>query len=152
MHKSIKLKILALLTILIFSSSSSAIEGIYIICFNTYITDTEIKVEVEINLTLPYTVYENNTKITNGTLVAYTVAKITTPRNTTPGIINYGFFINRTDIDFQEYFWVNFSYGNLPLVPEFNINENLGFAAVIVGFMIFVTVSKRKKKSKLNES
>ena len=145
-NKKVTLKIFVVFIILIFSSSKISAIELEVIQFGCTVNDTNVTVLVEINLTLPYRVYENDSEITNGTLFAYTLANVTTPRNLTPGIIiTHSFLIN-----YSNPAWLNFSYSNGPIIPEFKTNMILSSLVVLIGLSLVFFSYKKKVKVRVN--
>ena len=140
-NKKYIVKILVVFIILILNNSKISAVDIQVIHYSCNVSDTDVTILVEINLTLAYRVYENDSEITNGTLFAYTLANVTTPRNLTPGItITHSFFIN-----YSNPVWLNFSYSNYPLIPEFKTNMVLSSLAVFIGLGFVSLCCKRKE-------
>lgn len=137
------IKILVIMGLVILCSSRSAAVGIEVIYVASYVDETEVKIQVEINLTLPYIVYENDSEIANGTLLAYTLANITTARNVIPGVmIQHSLFINDTS-DYYNHIWLNFSYYNYPEIAEFGL---MVFSIPMLMILIVAGTAIKKKR------
>jgi len=140
-------KILILFIILFLCSAKVSAIGIEVIYYASNVNETEVKVQIEISLTSPYVVYENDSKITNGTLIAYTLTNITTARNTTPNvIIQHSLFINWSTEEYSACVWLNFSYSNFPVITEFKMKTSV-MLIVIVGMLSVLRIKQKKRKN-----
>jgi hypothetical protein len=145
-NKNLLLKSLIVVISLILISSKVSAIGIEVISFASYVDETEVKIQIEINLTLPYTVYENDSEIVNGTLFAYTLTNITTARNLTPDVvIQHSLFINRSTEEYTAHTWLNFSYSNYPEIHEFGMIESLPLFIIVSGMAAIIIINRRKK-------
>lgn len=112
-NKNLVLKgIIVVISLILLISKVSAV-GIQI-SFQASVSETTVSVFVTIDSTLPYEVYENNSMIANGTLIANVMSNITTPRNmTVNATIFYSFFISDITVEYYHYIWINFTYSNV---------------------------------------
>lgn len=147
-HKNVLLKILIVIAILLLLNSKVSAIGIKVLYYSSIVNDSTINVLVEIDSTLPYRIYENNSEIANGTLFAYTLTNVTTARNLTVNtVILHSFFINGSTEDYSHFIWLNFSYSNYPNISEFEMKSIFLPPVLTVLQQISSRFQKKKKQT-----